>query len=161
MFSLFHFQHIQQKRIDQQLLKNSQFSPFLLLVPDEALSETDMSESQQLLPSQRSLTTRLLEKVSQIPCAGIALALISGILSTAATFTVKLVPNVSPLEIVISRSVWYMYESNIHTLTTQKHHQDDRIGAYHPVAPDERDGTAGTENVSLSAGCLWSYRIDR
>ena len=49
------------------------------------------------------LMTRILAKFRSFPCAGIILAMLSGIFFATAGFIVKLVPAVNPIEIVIIR----------------------------------------------------------
>ena len=52
---------------------------------------------------QEDLSTRIISKLRGIPCAGIVLALLSGILSATAGFIVKLIPKVNPIQICVSR----------------------------------------------------------
>lgn len=47
--------------------------------------------------------TRIVERLRGIPCAGLVLAMMSGIFFATAGFIVKLIPDVNPIEIVISR----------------------------------------------------------
>ena len=47
--------------------------------------------------------TRTLDKMRVIPCAGIVLSIMSGIFFATAGFIVKMIPEVNPIEIVISR----------------------------------------------------------
>ena len=52
---------------------------------------------------QEDLSTRIISKLRGIPCAGIVLALLSGIIFAMAGFIVKLIPKVNPIQIVVSR----------------------------------------------------------
>lgn len=52
-------------------------------------------------PDILSLT---IHNLKVIPCAGIVMGLLAGIISSIAAFMVKLLPNVNPIQIVVSRS---------------------------------------------------------
>lgn len=54
-------------------------------------------------PGGDDLMSRILAKFRSLPCAGIILAMLSGIFFATAGFIVKLVPNVNPIEIVVTR----------------------------------------------------------
>ena len=58
---------------------------------------------------QEDKLTRLVNYFRKIPCAGIIMALFSGLFFATAGFIVKLVPNVNPIQIVVSRSVKLIY----------------------------------------------------
>lgn len=52
---------------------------------------------------QEDLSTRIISKLRVIPCAGILLAMLSGVFFATAGFIVKLIPNINPIQIVVSR----------------------------------------------------------
>ena len=51
------------------------------------------------------LLSVLVHKLKRLPCAGIVLGLMAGVMSSIAAFIVKLVPAVNPVQIVVTRSV--------------------------------------------------------
>ena len=53
----------------------------------------------------RDLLSLTVHRLKVIPCAGIVLGLIAGILSSLGAFIVKLLPDINPIEIVVIRSV--------------------------------------------------------
>ena len=52
---------------------------------------------------QEDLSTRIISRLRGIPCAGVVLAMLSGIFFATAGFIVKLIPEVNPVQIVVSR----------------------------------------------------------
>jgi len=52
---------------------------------------------------EEDMSSRIISKLRNIPCAGIVLAMLSGIFFATAGFIVKLVPMVNPVEIVVTR----------------------------------------------------------
>ena len=58
------------------------------------------------------LMTRVLQRLRHIPCAGLVLAMLSGIFFATAGFIVKMIPDVNPIQIVISRSVSLIEKTN-------------------------------------------------
>ena len=52
---------------------------------------------------QEDLSTRIISRLREIPCAGVVLAMLSGIFFATAGFIVKLIPEVNPIQIVVSR----------------------------------------------------------
>lgn len=52
---------------------------------------------------QEDLSTRIISRLRVIPCAGILLAMLSGVFFATAGFIVKLIPNINPIQIVVSR----------------------------------------------------------
>ena len=54
-------------------------------------------------PVRPDAMTRVLNKLRTLPCAGLVLAMLSGVFFATAGFIVKLIPDVNPIEIVISR----------------------------------------------------------
>lgn len=51
------------------------------------------------------LMGRTLNKLRRMPCAGIIMGMLSGVFFATAGFIVKLVPNVNPVQIVVTRFV--------------------------------------------------------
>lgn len=62
--------------------------------------ERDTSDSDLLEPSYFN---RIIVYVKGLPALGIILSLISGMVFATATLTVKLLPNIEPVEIVVIR----------------------------------------------------------
>lgn len=55
--------------------------------------------------SGNDLMARTLLRLRRMPCAGIIMGMLSGIFFATAGFIVKLVPNVNPVQIVVTRLV--------------------------------------------------------
>lgn len=55
--------------------------------------------------STASCADRFMAKLRTIPCAGIFLGMLSGIFFATASFIVKMVPDVHPVEVVVTRYV--------------------------------------------------------
>lgn len=55
--------------------------------------------------SGNDLMARTLSRLRRMPCAGIIMGMLSGIFFATAGFIVKLVPNVNPVQIVVTRLV--------------------------------------------------------
>lgn len=61
-------------------------------------------------PDLRSdLLSSTIHRLKGIPCAGILMGLMAGIVSSIAAFIVKLIPNVNPIQIVVVRSVHVLF----------------------------------------------------
>lgn len=64
---------------------------------------SDPIATSSLPPGPTDSMTRMLLRLRGIPCAGILLAMLSGMFFAFAGFIVKLIPEVNPIEIVICR----------------------------------------------------------
>lgn len=60
-------------------------------------------DSQNLLTTKVGTGARLLERYSRLPCAGMGLALLSGMIFATGSFIVTLVTAINPFEIVMIR----------------------------------------------------------
>lgn len=53
--------------------------------------------------SHRDIVSLTIHNMKVIPCAGIVMGLLAGIISSVAAFMVKMLPDVNPIQIVVSR----------------------------------------------------------
>ena len=86
-------------RIDpEDHLKDSEIRLLSVTTTSHLITEPEYHD-----PSHRDLLSVAIHRVKEIPCAGIAMGILAGIVSSIASFIVKLLPDVNPVQIVIFR----------------------------------------------------------
>lgn len=80
-------------------------APISTIFTDVNLNEDkiDNGVSSAVESENDDLSTRIVRKLRVIPCAGVILAMLSGVFFATAGFIVKLIPDINPIQIVICR----------------------------------------------------------